>query len=125
MEYEKEDIRKKMQYILNMRPVFNKEALFSDGTEYYRTPAEPKAGDTVTIKFRTQRNNVDSVYLVSRSSVCRWRYSGTENGFDYYSAQVTIGEDIFRYYFEIQYGWVTCYYNNQGVSMKHEEQDGF
>ena len=45
-----------MQYILNMRPVFNKEALFSDGTEYYRTPAEPKAGDIVTIKFRTQRN---------------------------------------------------------------------
>ena len=23
---------------------------------------------------------------------------GTENGFDYYSAQVTIGADIFRYY---------------------------
>ena len=40
MEYEKADIKKRMQYILNMRPVFNKEALFSDGTEYYRTPAE-------------------------------------------------------------------------------------
>ena len=37
MEHEKKDIRRKMQYILNMRPVFNKEALFSDGTEYYRT----------------------------------------------------------------------------------------
>ena len=76
MEYEKADIKKRMQYILNMRPVFNKEALFSDGTEYYRTPAEPKAGDIVTIKFRTQRNNVDSVYLVARSSVCRWRFAG-------------------------------------------------
>ena len=65
MEHERIDIKKKMQYILNMRPVFNKEALFSDGTEYYRSPAEPQAGDTVMIKFRTQRNNVDSVYLVS------------------------------------------------------------
>ena len=37
MEHEKADIKKRMQYILNMRPVFNKEALFSDGTEYYRT----------------------------------------------------------------------------------------
>ena len=46
MEHEKADIKKRMQYILNMRPVFNKEALFSDGTEYYRIPAEPKAGDT-------------------------------------------------------------------------------
>ena len=49
MEHEKADIKKRMQYILNMRPVFNKEALFSDGTEYYRTPAEPKAGDIFCI----------------------------------------------------------------------------
>ena len=125
MEHEKADIKKRMQYILNMRPVFNKEALFSDGTEYYRTPAEPKAGDTVTIKFRTQRNNVDSVYLVSQEQRVQMEICGTENGFDYYSAQVTIGEDIFRYYFEIQYGWVTCYYNNQGVCMKHEGRMDF
>ena len=125
MEHEKADIKKRMQYILNMRPVFNKEALFSDGTEYYRTPAEPKAGDTVTIKFRTQRNNVDSVYLVSQEQRVQMEICGTENGFDYYSAQVTIGADIFRYYFEIQYGWVTCYYNNQGVCMKHEGRMDF
>ena len=125
MEYEKADIKKRMQYILNMRPVFNKEALFSDGTEYYRIPAEPKAGDTVTIKFRTQRNNVDSVYLVSQEQRVQMEICGTENGFDYYSAQVTIGADIFRYYFEIQYGWVTCYYNNQGVCMKHEGRMDF
>ena len=125
MEHEKADIKKRMQYILNMRPVFNKEALFSDGTEYYRIPAEPKAGDTVTIKFRTQRNNVDSVYLVSQEQRVQMEICGTENGFDYYSAQVTIGADIFRYYFEIQYGWVTCYYNNQGVCMKHEGRMDF
>ena len=76
MEYEKADIKKRMQYILNMRPVFNKEALFSDGTEYYRTPAEPKAGDTVTIKFRTQRNNVDSVYLVSQEQRVQMEIAG-------------------------------------------------
>ena len=80
MEHEKADIKKRMQYILNMRPVFNKEALFSDGTEYYRIPAEPKAGDTVTIKFRTQRNNVDSVYLVSQEQRVQMEICGTENG---------------------------------------------
>ena len=31
MEREKEDITKKMQYILNMRAVLNKDAMFSDG----------------------------------------------------------------------------------------------
>ena len=125
MEHERIDIKKKMQYILNMRPVFNKEALFSDGTEYYRSPAEPQAGDTVMIKFRTQRNNVDSVYLVSGEQRIQMQRCETENGFDYYSAQVTVGEDIFRYYFEIQYGWVTCYYNNLGVCMKHEGRMDF
>ena len=73
------DINKKMQYILNMHPVFNKEALFSDGTEFYRTPAEPKAGDTVTIRFRTQRNNVDSVYLVSDDIKIKMELSESSN----------------------------------------------
>lgn len=125
MDQENIDIKKKMQYILNMRPVFNKEALFSDGTEYYRSPAEPKAGDTVTIRFRTQRNNIDTVYLVSGNNRQKMKIHETVNGFDYYSAQITVGEEIYRYYFEIQYGWVTCYYNNQGVSMKHEDRMDF
>ena len=30
------------QYILQMRPVFNKDALFSDGSKYYRIPMEPE-----------------------------------------------------------------------------------
>ena len=66
MLYESMETAKKMRYILNMSPVLNKDAMFSDGTEYYRTPVEPREGDTVTIRFRTQRNNVDSVYLVSQ-----------------------------------------------------------
>ena len=47
------DVMKKMQYILNMRPVLNTEALFSDGSDYYRCPSNPKAGDKVRIRFRT------------------------------------------------------------------------
>ena len=33
-----------------------------------------------------------------------------------------MGEEIVRYHFEITYGWVTCYYNYQGVSMNPEER---
>lgn len=119
------DIMKKMRYIQNMRAVFNKEALFSDGTEYYRSPAEPKIGDTVTIRFRTQRNNVDSVYLVSGNRRKKMMIERIAGGFDYYATQITVEERIYRYHFEIQYGWVTCYYNNQGVSIRHEERMDF
>ena len=64
MDRNNADVMKKMQYILNMRPVLNTEALFSDGSDYYRCPSNPKAGDKVRIRFRTKRNNVDMVYLV-------------------------------------------------------------
>lgn len=50
-------------YIMQMRPILRKRALFSDGTEDYRSPAEPKAGELVTIRFRTARDNVDAVWL--------------------------------------------------------------
>ncbi len=34
-----------MKYIIFMRPVFNTRALFSDETENYVTPMEPKPGE--------------------------------------------------------------------------------
>ena len=84
MKQENEDIARKMQYILNMRPVFNKEALFSDGTRYYRNPTEPKSGEKVIISFRTQKNNVDAVYLVSGDQKYKMKVYKTTKGFDYY-----------------------------------------
>ena len=57
------ELNRIQQYIMQMRPILRKRALFSDGTEDYRSPAEPKAGELVTIRFRTARDNVDAVWL--------------------------------------------------------------
>lgn len=125
MERENVDNIKKMQYILNMRPVLNKDALFSDGTEYYRSPAEPKSGEVVIIRFRTQRNNVDAVYLVYGKKKQKMKIYKTMNGFDYFAAKVMMTAEVFRYHFEIKYGWVTCYYNCHGVSMEVQDRLDF
>lgn len=125
MEWENEDITRKMQYILNMRPVLNKDAFFSDGTRYYRNPAEPKTGETVMISFRTQKNNVDAVYLVSGGKKRRMKIYKTVKGFDYYAARIVMPDEVFRYHFEILYGWVNCYYNQQGVCTEREDRDDF
>ncbi len=117
MDRNNADLMKKMQYILNMRPVLNTEALFSDGSDYYRCPSNPKAGDKVRIRFRTKRNNVDMVYLVYDGKRQQMERVAKSNGFDYYETSIIMGEKIVRYHFEITYGWVTCYYNYQGVSM--------
>lgn len=125
MGQEKVDINKKMQYILNMRAVLNKEALFSDGTEYYRNPVEPRSGESVTIRFRTQRNNVDAVYLASGNKKKKMKMYKTLKGFDYYAVKIIMPKTVFRYHFEIQYGWVTCYYNSQGFCMEPDERREF
>ena len=107
MKLEKENIMKKMQYILNMRSVLNKDAFFSDGTKYYRNPAEPEAGETVMLSFRTQKNNVDAVYLVSEGKKYKMKIYKTLKDFDYYGVKITMPDKVFRYYFEISYGWIT------------------
>ncbi len=125
MEWENEDITRKMQYILNMRPVLNKDAFFSDGTRYYRNPTEPKAGETVMISFRTQKNNVDAVYLVSGEKKHKMKIYKTVKGFDYYGTKIVMPDEVFRYHFEILYGWVNCYYNQRGVCTELQERDDF
>lgn len=125
MRLEKEDVMKKMQYILNMRAVLNKDAFFSDGTKYYRNPSEPEAGESVMISFRTQKNNVDSVYLVSEGVKYKMKVYKTLKGFDYHGVKITMPDKVFRYYFEIHYGWITCYYNSMGVSTEIQERDDF
>ena len=125
MRLEKEDVMKKMQYILNMRAVLNKDAFFSDGTKYYRNPSEPEAGESVMISFRTQKNNVDSVYLVSEGVKYKMKVYKTLKGFDYHGVKITMPDRVFRYYFEIHYGWITCYYNSMGVSTEIQERDDF
>ena len=57
MERNDSDIMKKMQYILNMRPVLNTKALFSDGSDYYRSPSNPKAGESVRIDVYKRQHN--------------------------------------------------------------------
>ena len=52
------------RYISQMRPVFNRRALYTDTTGDYVSNAEPDPFAKVTIRFRTAKNNVDRVLLV-------------------------------------------------------------
>lgn len=110
------ETERRQLYISQMRPVFNKQALFSDESRYYQSPFGAKPGDTVTVRFRTLKNNVDAVYFISGSRREEMKLESTENGFDYYSIDVAVGLDTIHYYFEIRSGKITCYYNKLGVT---------
>ena len=71
-------------YILSMRAVFNIRALYSDTTSNYLSPEEPEPGEEITVRFRTAKNNVDVVLLVSGSKRFVMTKTETERHFDYY-----------------------------------------
>ena len=113
------------KYILQMRPVFNVQALFSDETANYVSPMEPKQGETVTIRFRTARNNVDEVYLISGPMREQMQYEKTVGSFDFYTIRVDLGWEMFRYYFEVRSGKVHCFYNKCGVTKNLSDSHAF
>lgn len=104
------------QYVLQMRPMFKPNALFSDETANYVTPMEPDPGDIVTIRFRTWKDNVDKVYLVSNDRHLAMKYEKSEGDFDYFKIRLVMQEESVRYFFEIHAGKIRCFYNKIGVS---------
>ena len=108
-----------------MRAMFNKHALYSDESPQYQIPFEPNPGDTVKIRFRTLKNNVDAVYFISGSTRAQMQVGLVRNGFDYYEIEIPVGNEPIRYFFEIQAGRVVCYYNKLGVTRELQEMYSF
>ena len=77
------DKTRMQQYMSQMRAMFNKHALYSDESPLYQIPFEPNPGDTVKIRFRTLKNNVDAVYFISGSTRAQMQVGLVRNGFDY------------------------------------------
>ena len=108
----------------------NKEALFSDGTGNYLVPSEPKKNEVVTIRFRTAKNDVDFVRVISGSRAFVMRKAYSEGLFDYYELKWKLSEEPLRYYFEVngreEHGRsAVCYYDRWGVSERVREEYSF
>ena len=106
---------KVMQYVYNTKTALNFGALFADGTDSYRHPAELKVGDSVTLRFRTSQNNVDAVYLIYNGERCRMEVETRDGLFDYYSYTISEVTSDIDYYYMVLAGNVVCYYNKLGT----------
>ena len=124
-QYSIYELNKIQQYMMQMRPVLRKRALFSDGTADYRWPVEPKAGEKVTIRFRTAKDNVDAVWLCTKVRKIIMTRTESDTLFDYYAAEVRLGSSRYEYYFEIASGMLQCYYDRCGVSKEIRPQYSF
>lgn len=113
------------QYISAMRPVFNRRALFTDTTAEYISPAEPAAYDLVTIRFRTAKNNIDSVFLVHHNEKYLMAKVESKDDFDYYAYEVQLENEKLSYYFEVQTGNLKGYYDVRGLVQEVSEYYSF
>lgn len=100
------------------------EALFADGTRDYCDPMEPELRDTVKIRFRTAKNNVDRVVAVfnylQRYELKKFR---TDDYFDYYETEIVATKPIIRYYFEITRGEKYYYYSKLGLDYERAKSE--
>lgn len=96
--------------------IMKEQALFCDGTSEYVFPPEPDAYATVTLRFRTGRDDVDHVWLVTKDGRYELGKEHSWGAFDYYHVCKELDQNAFRYYFEIQAGEETRYYNQYGVT---------
>lgn len=110
------ELNRIQRYIMQMRPLLRKNALFSDGTADYREPVEANAGDTVTIRFRTARDNVDIVWLCAGNKRYKMKKVKSDEEFDFYETAVILGEEPFWYYFKVATGLLHVYYDRLGVA---------
>lgn len=95
---------------------FIRRAVFSDGTSEYRMPAEPMAGDLVKIRIRVARGNAYAVVLITDKDRIQMQIEKSDDLFDFYAAEIVVGEENIDYYFLIWSGEQHYYYNQVGVA---------
>lgn len=97
------------------RREINPAALFTDTTAGYVSPVEPRAYDEVTIRFRTERNNADRIFLISKGQSYLMTKETSDENFDYYECSVQLENEKLTYYFEIRLGEEVKFYDTRGV----------
>ena len=101
-------------HIYHTRPILNYKALYSDGSDYFFSPMEPEAGEKVTIRFRTAKDNADHVFFLWNDIRHEMEVASSNERFDYYEIKWIMPEDTLVYCFEIISNGTHCYYNKKG-----------
>ena len=104
------------RYVMDMLPVLNVDALFSDESAEYVRPMEPVPGDLVTIRLRTAKANVDEVWLISGNHRVRMEFEKTQGAFDFYAVRVAAGRDVLSWYFEVMSGAKRVFLSKYGIT---------
>ena len=114
---------------INLTP-FNKDAIFSDETEQFVIPYDPKPGNSVKFKVRVAKNDECDVRLFMRGSspkadVFQMKKTSYDNLFDYFSVDITAPTEPVRYFYSIKWDEDEYFYNKRGLSKDMDEHYNF
>lgn len=94
----------------------NRAAIFSDNTANFMTPTNPKEFDTVIIRCRVAKDDVESVAaVVDGVSYKMEKENINSSKFDVYATELSLQNKTVTYYFRITKGEETVIYNREGV----------
>lgn len=107
--------------------MINRQALFSDETENFKTPYEPKKGDTVTLRFRTLKNDVLRVIAYINGVKRIMKKVGVDKGgtFDFYEVSFVCPEKEVNYCFVAVDDDEYICFNRLGAVTTNQEEYNF
>ena len=107
--------------------MINRNALFTDETENFKTPYEPCAGDRVTLTFRALKNDVRKVYAIVNGRVRAMQKINTrpDGYFDLFTVSFKCGSKPVSYYFKIVDDDDEVFYNRLGCVLNNQEEYNF
>lgn len=99
-------------------------AIFSDETELFRTPSEPEPWDTVRIRLRVAKGQVERAVLIGENykSGVVMNLLRSDEAFDYYETAIVCGEEevMYRFLIESRQGLVIAY-DKAGVRITEDK----
>lgn len=106
--------------------MINRETLFTDETENFKTPYEPKPGDKVTLIFRTLINDVNKVYAVINGVPHIMKKTATDGeSFDLYTFSFKCRTKPVSYYFQAEDEDDRVFYNRLGAVNNNQDEYNF
>lgn len=93
----------------------NIEAIFSDESEIFVSPCQPKINENISIKIRTGKNNIDRVFIHFDSEKIPMSYYYSEELFDYYYINLSYTKNQLKYYFSLEKDNIVYFYNKRGI----------
>ena len=107
--------------------MINRQALFTDETELFKTPYEPCAGDTVTLTFRALKNDVRKVYAVinGRTRAMQKIKTPADNFFDFFTVSFVCGSKPVEYCFKVIDEDDEVFYNRLGCVTNNQDEYNF